>query len=147
MAHADLLLEYLVKAGTDWGTRVYSDGRVDEYSDKEMEFDGSKIVTHQVPLKWRHLAHLSADELARLQKAIQDAHFFTLPAHIEPKGGVKDGTINTWTVVRDGKKHTVTSRGTENGGSAALHGLSGLLQELTADALDRAGGDENGEVH
>jgi hypothetical protein len=112
-----------------------------------MDFDGSKIVTHQVPLKWRHLAHLSADELARLRKAIQAAGFAALPAHIEPKGGVKDGTVNTWTVALDGHRHTVTTRGTENGGNAALHRLNELLQELTADALNRAGDNGGGEVH
>jgi|GEM_PF-1574931 len=139
MANADLLLEYLVDTRTHWGTRVYSDGRVDEYSDRDMTFDGSDFVTRTVPLQWRPLTHLSPTELGRLKTAIQTAHFFALPAHIEPTPRLKDGTISAWTVKLDGQQHRVTAHEAGSAQNAALQQLSKVVQELTAAALQRSG--------
>jgi hypothetical protein len=139
MANADLLLEYLVETRTHWGTRIYGDGRVDEYTDREMTFDGSDFVTRTVPLQWRPLTKLSSDELAQLRHAIQAAHFFTLPAHLEPSPGLKDGTTSAWTITLGGRQHHVTAHEAGADHNAALHRLSQVVQELTAAALQRTG--------
>ena len=138
MANSDLLLELLVKTKTEWGTRIYADGRVTEYSDRAVSFDGTDFVTERVPLQWRPLTHLSKDELDRLRAAIHDAHFFTLPARVEPDPRLRDGTHSTWTVTLDGKQHRVAAHEAGPTQNAALQALSKTVQELTAAALQRA---------
>lgn len=139
MTNSDLLLELLVTTRTEWGTRIYGDGRVTEYSDREMSFDGQDFVTKQVPLQWRPLTHLSEAELGKLRTAIQAAHFFSLPTHIEPTPHLKDGTTSTWAITLNGKQHRVVAHEAGSAQNAALQALSKTVQELTAAALQRAG--------
>ncbi len=139
MANTDLLLEWLVDSGTQWGTRIYSDGRVEEYSDKDMTFDGKDFITRRVPLQWRPLTHLAAAEQHRLTSAIAAAGFFALPAQVAPAPRLEDGTTSTWTVARDGKQHRVTAHEAGAAQNAALQQLGKVVQEVTAAALQRAG--------
>ncbi len=146
MAHADLLLEWLVTTRTQWGTRISAAGQVEEYSDRTVSFDGRDFVTQSVPLQWRPLTHLSGAELDRLKAAIQTAHFFSLPARIEPDSRLKDGTTSTWTVTLDGQQHQVTTHESSAEQNAALQDLGKVVQAVTATALNRPDSSAIGEV-
>lgn len=135
MTEAELMVELMVYTKRTWGTRVFVDGRVDEYTDEEVRFEDGQFKTRPVPLEWRPLAHLTAEELAALKQQIRDGGYFDLPEEVKPDRPIMDGTTTTWKVVVDGTRHEVTTKGME---PPVLASLRTTLQKLTAEALRRS---------
>ena len=55
---------------------------------------------------------------------------------------IMDASPSTWMVNLDGKKKTVQAAGAEESSNPALKLLREMVQEVTADAFDREGGQE-----
>ncbi len=138
----DLLLEYRQEGRKTWAIRFYQNGLVKEYNDSEMAFEDGKIVTHSRPLAWREIARLSPDELEKFLAAIRKADFFSLPEKVGDSQRVSDASQSTWIVNLDGQHKTVQAAGSQASNNPALKLLREMIQEITADAFDRQGGNE-----
>ncbi|NTU64457.1 MAG: hypothetical protein HGB05_13925 [Chloroflexi bacterium] len=79
-------------------------------------------------------ATLPSDQSAALQKLIDEAHFFDLPAKIPTPADVADQFNYRVTIESQGKKHTV-----EVGEASASPALQALLQQLTLLARSARG--------
>lgn len=143
---SDLLLEYRQEGRNTWAIRFYQDGLVKEYSDSEMAFENDKMVTHARPLAWRELARLSSSELEKLLADLKSVDFFSLPEQMGDPKRVKDGIQFTWTLKMGGQKKTVLAFGPEASTHPALKKLSGLIQDVTANAFDRETGKNGSDV-
>jgi hypothetical protein len=139
---SELLLEYRQDGRKTWAIRFYLDGLVKEYSDSTMTFEDDQIVTHSLPLAWRKLTQLSAAELEKLTTALRQSGFLSLPSQIGDPTGIMDVTWFTWMVNLDGHEKTVRAVGSQASAEPALKLLSGLIQDVTADAFDRTAGEE-----
>lgn len=134
---ADLLLEYRHEGNQAWAMRFYQDGLVKEYSDTRTEFKDGDFVSHDIPLAWRKLVSLNPAELALVVEALRKADFFALPERIGARG-VQDGTLFVWTAHLDGKSKTVEAQGSAASAHPALKLLNTMVQEVTAQAFQRA---------
>jgi len=138
MSESNLVLQYVMYGKHTWGTRVFANGHVDEYSDQIVDFtEDGDFKTRSVPLEWRSRTQLSADEMRRLNEAIRRSDILTLPTRLEPAGTVRDGSTTVWTIELDGKRHEITARGTEQARHPTLEALRSEFEEIVADALNR----------
>lgn len=139
MRGSNLLLELRIQTQRVWGTRLYTDGRVDEYSDQRITFVDGQFHYRDQPPEWRALTRYSPEEVARLEDLIRSTGALDLPARLEPAQPVLDGTIMIWDFWLDGRHHRVETHGTEANRHPALETLRRALERTTAEALRRAG--------
>lgn len=127
------VIEYLARARTTWGTRIYADG------DSEEWIEGAG---------WQPLVHVDDHALTALLGMVRESGFYALPASIEPTIPVRDGTTATWTIELDGRRHTVTARRLNFEPNPILQRLSDEVQRVIGEALnkeaDAAGADDTG---
>ena len=130
------ILQYIVYGKRTWGTRVFTNGQVDEYSDQAVEVtpDGD-FKTHLVPLDWRSRAHLTPPQVEHLKTAIANSDFFDLPTSQPLRGRVRDGATTVWTIHFNQVCHEVNVQGTEQANQATLVLLQNTLEDLVADSL------------
>lgn len=130
-------LEYRVTAQRDWALRVYADGQVDEYSDERLEFVDGDFKPIALPLEWRGLTRLTAQEVGQLRDMVRQLDFFQLPERLDAGSAVLDGAAIAWTIELDGRRHRVSGRGPEAGRHPELEALRVTLERMTAEALQR----------
>ena len=132
------IFQYVRRAQGVWGTRVFADGLVEEYSDEEIDFsEAGQLIARAVPLAWRFRAQLTPAETQRLVNAIRQSLFFTLPVQFTTPPPALDGATVVWSAALDGEQHEVTTRGHAQERHPTLEGLRVLFEELVADALNR----------
>jgi len=138
MSESSPILQYVMYGQHTWGTRVFADGRVDEYSDQEVDLtEDGDLKTRPVPLEWRSRTQLSAAEVQRLTDAVHRSQILDLPARLEPSGTVHDGSTTVWTINLDCKHHEVTARGSQQAKHPNLETLRTTFEDIVADALNR----------
>jgi hypothetical protein len=115
------------RTGNGWGTRVLPDGRAEEWTD---------LGT------WEPLVHLDDAAMASLREAVAESGFFELPESIAPDRPVRDGTMLTWEIELDGRKHSVTARHSAASPDPVLAKLDEELQRVVGEALNREADDE-----
>ncbi|MBW4522663.1 MAG: hypothetical protein KME16_23705 [Scytolyngbya sp. HA4215-MV1] len=136
MSQSAPILQYIVYGKQTWGTRAFTNGQVDEYSDRAVEVtsDGD-FKTRPVPLQWRSRTHLTAAQIEQLKAAIANSTFFDLPTTSPTQGVVHDGATTIWTITLDGRCHEVKAQGNAQAKQAPLESLRNLFEDMVADAL------------
>lgn len=142
MIQAELLLEHSLEGHEDWRVRVYRDGRVEEFSDRYMTYDGGEFITHQQRPKWRPLTTLSSEEMEKLISALRSSDFFEMPDTLGDRARISDGTLVTWSGYLDGKKKTVIAMSSQATHHPALKLLGETLDQINASAFRRGAGKE-----
>ncbi len=123
-------VEYLVRGRGAWGTRLFADGRTEEWTDAG---------------GWQPLVQVPAAEVAAFEELVRGGGYLELPAEVEPAAPPEDGTELTWTIELDGRRHRVTAREAGPYGSPVLRALDAELQRIVGEALNReADADEPG---
>jgi hypothetical protein len=115
-------IQYMGHARTSWGTRIYPDGRSEEW----VAGPG-----------WQPLVQLEVADVQALQAWVSDGGFFRLPPVIEPSHEADDGMTEEWTIELDGKHHTVTTRAQRVKPDPLLRSLYEEVQRLVGEALNR----------
>lgn len=133
----DLLLEHTLKKRSPWAIRFYADGRVEEYSDQEMVFENNEIITRSLPLEWRPLTLLSAEELEALKDAIRQSGILELPEKVGDAQRVRDGAVSEWYARLGGKEIRLTAWEPDASQHPGLKELSVAIQTITAAAFNR----------
>jgi hypothetical protein len=128
------IFQYMLQGQQSWGTRLFADGQVEEYSNTHVEFDEEKgFVQSRVPYAWRLRAQLKPSEVAQVLEAIEAAGFFDLPTTLSPEGEIDDGRQMVWAVTLDDRSHTVT----DHTRHPALEQLRQVFEGLVGQALSR----------
>lgn len=87
--------------------RLSPDGTYREYSSFASSLRDGQIVTERVAPGWRVMAHLTEEQVARVEAALRDG-FFEMPSEYRPPGTIADGYQVVWRACLDGREHTVT---------------------------------------
>src|SRR5579859_1608191 len=133
------LLQYVLTTGQrTWGTRLFADGRVEEYSNVGVVVrDDGNFAAHGQPLKWRRRAQLTPAEVQQLTQVIAGSDFFDLPAQLGAPGQVRDGSTIVWTLSAGGKQHEVTAYGPDQQSQPTLEKLRTTFEAMVTEALNR----------
>jgi len=118
----DLFVEYLVRGRGSWGTRLYADGRTEEWTDAG---------------GWQPLVRVAPTEVAAFEELVRTGGYLELPATIEPTVTPEDGSQLTWTIALGGGRHRVTERDTGPHWNPVLRALDAELQRIVGEALNR----------
>jgi hypothetical protein len=109
-----LMLEIIVQParGNPTGSRVFRDGRYEFLSDSEIIVakDGSS-TRKTVELKWREVFVFTPNELAQLERAIQDANIPSLNAVYAPSGQTSNTSTMTWRVLLNAQVKQIVVQG------------------------------------
>lgn len=131
------MIELMVRTSRVWGTRVFADGRIHEYTDREVRFVDGQFQEKTIPLTWRPLTQLTAEERQQLAQIIDEIGFFGFPAQVAQPNRQLDGATVVWQVRLHGKVHQVKRQGTSASMEPGLEQLRKLIEQLTAVALRR----------
>jgi hypothetical protein len=139
MAEETPILQYVMYGNNiTWGTRVFANGRVDAYTDREVSFtDAAEFRARLLPLRWRSRTQLSATDIQKLRKIITDSEFFRLPSLIGGEVVVQDGSKTVWNICLNGKTHEVIANGADAARDPTLENLRVTFETFVAEALSR----------
>jgi hypothetical protein len=118
----DLFVEYLVRTRTTWGTRLHAEGRVEEWTDAS---------------GWQQLVSVPPADVEAFASLVRRTGFFELPATIPADALVADGTLLSWAITLDGRRHEVTAREASSSRNPVLRELDAELQRIVGEALNR----------
>ncbi len=114
------MVEYLVRARSTWGTRLYVDGRTEEWQD---------------PAGWRPLVKVAPSEVAAFVELARGRGFLDLPEVLAGGESVDDGSAVSWSITVGGRRHRVTARATGSSLDPVLRALNDALQLMIGRAL------------
>ncbi len=117
-----VVVEYLVRGRSTWGTRLHAGGSAEEYTDA----DG-----------WQPLVDVAADETEAFVRRAADLGFFELPASIAAAEAL-DASESSWEIEAGGRRHRVVAREASNARNPVLVALDAELQRIVGEALNRA---------
>ena len=140
MTQPEILLERKTEGRRPWAQRIYRDGRVEDYTDRDMDFENDEFVEIRIPLKWRQRTVLLPEEIEELITLVHSSGFLDLPASLSAEGKQFDASTTTWLVnLPEGTKivAAVGRHATEN---PAIKQLRETITRLTAGAYRRDAG-------
>jgi hypothetical protein len=98
-----------------------ADGRTEEWSDAG---------------GWQPLVQVPVTEVVAFADLVRASGFFELPATIEGDG-TEDGTLLSWAIELDGRRHEVAAREAGTTQNPVLRALDAELQRIVGEALNR----------
>ena len=137
MESTEVLLERRQEGRQVWAQRVYHDGRVEDYRDRDLVVEEGNFVEHKIALKWRPSTILRPEEVNELIQALHSSGFFDLPEEIGDSSEYFDAPVFTWTVNLEDRQKTVIVVGPDATHNPAIKLLRELLTELTAAGYRR----------
>ena len=124
-----IVVEYLVRGRSTWGTRLSANGSADEWS----ETDG-----------WQPLVRVDADDLAGFLELAGSGGFLGLPATVQANPPVEDASEISWEIEVAGRRHRVVAREASHARNPVLVELDAELQRIVGEALNRDADDAEG---
>jgi hypothetical protein len=121
-APRDLVVEYLVRGRSPWGTRLRAGGSAEEYD---------------AATGWQPLVDLPAAEVAAFLRYAAESGYLDLPAALEVEGS-RDVVEISWEIELEGRRHRVVAREPSHARNPVLVALDAELQRLVGEALNRA---------
>ena len=142
MTQSEILLERSTEGRTQWRQRIYHDGRVEDYTDRDLNFENDDFVEIRIPLKWRERTVLLPAEIDELIEVVHSSGFFDLPDSLTVEGRLFDASVTTWTANLPEGQKTVVAVGRHATEEPAIKLLRETITRLTAGAYRRDAGTE-----
>jgi hypothetical protein len=117
-----------------YARRLTTDGAVHDLTSLGASYEDGEWRFEELPLAWHEVARLPPEEVERLREVIRREGVLDLAGEHAPEGTSIGGSIVTYTIVVDGREHTIRLVGLPVAEVPPLAALDEAFQVAVAEA-------------